>query len=506
MKSKYVCVHGHFYQPPRENPFTGEIQDQVSAHPYANWNERIAAESYAPNLDAPVLDENGHELKRVNNYAWISFDFGPTLMSWLEINAPEAYAGIVSADRQSAKNLGGHGSAMAQSYNHTILPLSSQADKRTQIKWGIADFAHRYGRNPTGMWLPETAVDGETLSMLAEEGIHFTVLSPYQAGNVIASDGTAVDVGDGGIDTTKPYSVEPSPGKKLAVFFYDGPLSQEIAFNGLLEDGRRLAGRLVETIAEKSDGPALSNVATDGETYGHHHRFGEMALAAAIDALRGGGLVELTNYPGFLEVRPPEMRVEVIENSSWSCAHGVERWRSDCGCSTGGDDGWNQAWRGPLRAAFDWLRDSVADQFESTRGRLFADPWSARDSYIEVLLGRSGVDFIAEHGLPGLDVAAVEEALGLLEAQKSSMLMYTSCGWFFNDLAGIETIFVMRHAGMVVQLVRRHTGRDLEPGLLEKLELAVSNRDGMTGRDIYGAEVAPFLVASRGPVLGPDRR
>lgn len=494
MKSNYVCLHGHFYQPPRENPFTGAIQDQPSALPFANWNERITAEAYAPNLSARVLGESGTEVARVNNYAWTSYDFGPTLLAWLEAHAPETYSGIIESDRQSASNLGGHGSAMAQSYNHTILPLANSADKHTQIKWGVADFEHRFGRFPTGMWLPETAVDRETLSLLAAEGIEFTVLSPYQAGSVLGPDGVVADVRDGSVDTTVPYIVEPSPRTRLAVFFYNGPLSQEIAFDGLLDDGRKLAARLVDSIGDVSAGPALANVATDGETYGHHHRFGEMALAAAVEELRGDPKTQLTNYRAYLDVQSPRARVEVIEDSSWSCAHGVERWRSDCGCSTGGEEGWNQAWRAPLRSAFDWLRDAVAVRFEASRGRLFADPWAARDAYIQVVLGRPGAEFMAEFGAPGIDAAAQAEALGLLEIQKSAMLMYTSCGWFFNDLAGIETIFVLRHAGMVVQLAREHAGTDLEPELLSRLEAAVSNRGGLTGRDIYATEVAPFLI------------
>ncbi|MDH3190925.1 MAG: DUF3536 domain-containing protein, partial [Acidimicrobiia bacterium] len=478
--SGFVCIHGHFYQPPRENPFTGKVDDQPSAAPYPNWNERITAESYTPNLSALVLGGEGEEKTRVNNYSWISFDFGPTLLSWLEANSPETYAGIIDSDRQSISHFGGYGSAMAQSYNHTILPLSTDRDKRTQVKWGIADFVHRFGRQPQGMWLPETAVDSTTLDILAEEGIGFTVLSPYQADSIEDDSGDATDVSGGRIDPRRPYYVETASGRPIAVFFYDGPVSQEIAFNGVLEDGRLLAERLAGVATNGVPG-SLAHVATDGETYGHHHRFGEMALAAAIEMLRATSDVELTNYQAYLADHPPETRVRVVENSSWSCAHGVERWRSDCGCSTGGEDDWNQSWRAPLRSALDWLNQRVTADFESTGDRLLTDKWDARDQYIEVLLGRAPEDFIEEHSLPGLDRDRRSQALAQLEIQHRAMLMYTSCGWFFNDLTGLETVFVLRQAGRVIELARRATGIDLEPDFVELLGQIHSNHENVTG-------------------------
>lgn len=491
--SNYVCLHGHFYQPPRENPFTGEIQDQPSAAPFRNWNERITSECYGPNLSAPVLGDDGVELARTNNYGWISFDFGPTLLDWLEDHAPDTYRGIIDSDSNSASHFGGHGSAMAHAYNHSILPLANPRDKRTQIRWGIADFVHRFGRRPKGMWLPETAVDGETLEILIDQGIEFTVLSPHQAESVYGDDGDWKDVANGRVDTRIPYRVEPVPGKSIAVFFYDGPLSQEIAFNGLLEDGRILAKRLADTLGKPPKSPSLAHVATDGETYGHHHRFGELALASAIEEWRADAGVAITNYGQFLALYPPTRLARVEAQSSWSCAHGVERWRSDCGCSTGSHPGWSQSWRAPLRKALDGLRDSLIPDFESARGRLLIDPWAARDAYIEVLLGRATPDFIAEHGLPDLGPAEVRTALGLLQIQHLAMLMYTSCGWFFDDIAGLESVFVLRHAGKAIEMAREVTGRDLEPAFLAHLDRANSNVGGMNGRDIYLAEVAPYM-------------
>ncbi len=489
---RHVCVHGHFYQPPRENPFTGVVEDQISARPFANWNERIVAESYKPNLAARVLDANGDDLEQVNNYTFISHDFGPTLLAWMEENHPEVYRGIIDSDRQSMGIFDGHGSAMAQSYNHTILPLSTREDKETQIAWGIADFRSRYERHPEGMWLPETAVDNETLEILVDNGILFTVLSPYQAALAEQDPGSLVDVTGGRIDPRFPYWVEPAPGKSIAVFFYDGPVSQEIAFNGLLEDGRRLADRLIQTLGPEEDSPMLGHVATDGETYGHHHRFGEMALASAIRSIQANPEVSLANYGSFLAAHPPSRRAVIREDSSWSCAHGVERWRSDCGCSTGGEPGWHQRWREPLRRSLDWLKGVLTTDFDESGAALLTDPRNARNAYIEVLLGRDSDSFLDEHCVPRLAEDERKKALGYLEIQRRSMLMYTSCGWFFNDLEGLETVFVLRHAGRAIDLAREVLGRDFEPEFLSLLEEATSNR-GRTGRDVYYREVTPFM-------------
>lgn len=494
MVTNFVCVHGHFYQPPRENPFTGTIEDQPGAAPYGNWNQRIAAECYTANLAAPILDDGGVVLRRVNTYEHISFNFGPTLLDWLEANEPKTYRGIVAADRTSALRHDGHGPAIAQSYNHTILPLSNHRDKVTQVRWGIADFLHRFGRRPAGMWLPETAVDTETLEVLAAEGIQFTILSPYQAASVRGEDGTWRDVGYGSVDTRVPYQIDLPGVGSMSLFFYDGPLSQEIAFNGVLEDGRILAKRLVQAIGEQNGGALLAHVATDGETYGHHHRHGEMALAAAIEELEGEADVTLTNYAAYLAAHPARVAAKIVEDSSWSCAHGVERWQADCGCSTGAHPDWDQAWRRPLRDALDWLRDTLIPVYEEQGGELLADPWATRDAYVEVILGHSVGEFIDRHSSKILGEADRGRAAALIEIQHRAMLMYTSCGWFFDDVSGLEAVLVLRHAGRVIHLARTALGLDLEPGFLDRIAEARSNLDAKTGRDVYESSVAPFMA------------
>jgi alpha-amylase/alpha-mannosidase (GH57 family) len=491
--SNYVCVHGHFYQPPRENPFTGVVAEQPTAAPFHDWNERITAECYAANARAEILDDSGVVVRTVNNYERISSDFGPTLLSWLEENAADTYQAIVGADTTSSHRFDGHGSAMAQAYNHTILPLTNQRDRVTQVRWGIADFEHRFGRRPEGMWLPETAVDSETLDILAREGISFTVLSPFQAAAVEGENGSWHEIEGGGVDTRIPYSVDLPEGRRISVFFYDGAISHEIAFNGILEDGKALAGRLVGAASGGDDGPTLAHVATDGESYGHHHKHGEMALAVALDLIDADPGVRLTNYPEFLARHPATRSASIVEDSSWSCAHGVERWRSDCGCSTGRHPDWNQRWRGPLRDSLDWLRDQLVGPFEAVGSDLFPDPWAARDAYIEIVLGGPRAGFLDRHARPELSEEEQKTAIGLLEIQHRSMLMYTSCGWFFDDISGLEAVFVLRHAGRVAQLARDVLRLDLETEFLARLEAARSNLDGMTGRDVYQREVTPFL-------------
>jgi len=492
LSSGHICIHGHWYQPPRENPFTGVVDDQPSAAPYANWNERITAECYEPNSEAKILAEDGSVRRTLNNYCYVSSDWGPTLLDWLDDHHPDLYQRIIDADLASRERFGGHGTAMAQAYNHTILPLSNRRDKRTQILWGIADFESRFGRSPEGMWLPETAVDLESLELMADTGVGFTVLSPYQAAWVL--DGSEwIDVVGGSIDTRVPYTVQLFGGRSISVFFYDGPLSQEIAFNGVLDDGAILAKRLVQGLGEPSADTRLVNVATDGETYGHHHRFGEMALARAIEEIESDPDITLTTYAQFLASSPPTRIVRIIEATSWSCAHGVDRWRSDCGCDTGRHPEWNQEWRSHLREAMDLLRDAVAEEFDVRGGTLLIDPWLARDEYVEVLLGGSTERFLDRHMAPGAGESR-PTALALLEAQRHAMLMYTSCGWFFDDLAGLEGVFVLRHAGKLIQLTRDVSGLDLEAPFLEVLERAESNRGG-TGRDVYETEVAPFIRA-----------
>jgi alpha-amylase/alpha-mannosidase (GH57 family) len=489
LTKNFVCIHGHFYQPLRENPFDGSLIEP-SARPYPNWNVRISEECYRSNTQVPVLGEDGDVARKLNNYEWISFDFGPTLLDWLERRDPTTYSRIIATDRKTADRFSGHGSAMAQAYNHTILPLSNARDKRTQIRWGVADFEHRFGRRPEGMWLPEAAVDLETLQILSNEGILFTVLSPHQAASVRDSEDVWLDVYGGKVDSREPYLVELPAGKRISVFFYDGSISKDIAFDGLLHDGRILAKRLTQAFSDPTGNQMLVNVATDGETYGHHHAHGEMALARAIVDLNGDPDVSITNYGEFLSANPPDQVVRIIENSSWSCAHGVERWKSDCGCHAGPHPDWNQEWRRPLRRSLDFLRDRAIGHFEVIGSELFEDPWAARDAYIEVLLGGDSDTFLARHGRPELGAGHRERALQLLEIQRQAMLMYTSCGWFFEDVTGVETIIVLRHAGMLIDLTRRAVGVDMEPEFRRLLAEARSNVDSKTGRDVFDSEVA----------------
>jgi alpha-amylase/alpha-mannosidase (GH57 family) len=494
---RYVCIHGHFYQPPRENPWLEAIERQDSAQPYHDWNERVTAECYGPNALARILD--GDRIVRiVNNYARISFNCGPTLLSWMEANAPEVYRAIQEADRDSAARFGGHGSAMAQPYNHMIMPLATRRDQVTQVHWGLRDFQRRFAREPEGMWLPETAVDVPTLEVLAERGVRFTVLAPSQAARVRRKGETAWEELNGTrVDPTRPYEVPLPSGRTIVVFFYDGPISRAVAFERLLHRGEDLARRLRGGFSDERDWPQLVHIATDGETYGHHHRFGDMALAYALHALETGGGVELTNYGQYLERHPPTHQAEVRERTSWSCVHGLERWRSDCGCNAG-REGWSQAWRGPLREALDGLRDELAGPFEEHARRLLHDPWAARDGYVDVVLDRSfeaRERFLAGHARRELSAEETVCVSKLMEMQRHLMLMYTSCGWFFDDLAGIETVQVLTYAARVLDLAREALGRDREEEFLARLGQARSNvPEHGDGRQVWAKLVKPAAV------------
>ncbi|HYB52510.1 MAG TPA: DUF3536 domain-containing protein, partial [Thermoanaerobaculia bacterium] len=477
--TRYVCVHGHFYQPPRESPWLEAIEVQDSAYPYHDWNERVTAECYAPNAHSRILDDRERIASIVNNYARISFDFGPTLLSWLEQKSPDVYAAVLTADRESRDRFSGHGSALALPYNHMILPLANRRDRRTQVLWGIHDFTRRFGRAPEGMWLPETAVDVETLDALAELGIRFTILAPHQALRARPLGGRWSDVAGGKIDTTVPYRVSLSSGRALDVFFYDEGISRDVAFGGLLHSGQRFAARLKAAFPAEGDGPRLVHLASDGETYGHHHPHGDMALAFALASIEAGEDVALTNYAEFLEKRPPEDEVEIREFTSWSCAHGVERWRAGCGCATGTHPGWSQAWRGPLREALNGLRDAVTVPFEEKGRDLLRDPWAARDEYAAVVLDRSPGNverFLQAQAARPLEPEERVAARKLLELQRHAMLMFTSCGWFFDDVSGIEAVQVLQYAGRVVQLAEDLFGGSFEGPFLDALARARSNR------------------------------
>jgi alpha-amylase/alpha-mannosidase (GH57 family) len=497
---KNVCIHGHFYQPPRENPSLEYVELQESAYPYHDWNERVTAECYAPNAASRMMDENGRIANITNNYSRISFDFGPTLLSWLEENAGEVYQSILEADCESSKTFSGHGSAIAQAYNHMIMPLANSRDKRSQVIWGLRDFEHRFRRTAEGMWLPETAVDVETLDLLAELGVKFTILAPRQASRVRRIGGRSwKDVSGERIDPTRAYLVRLPSKRKIAVFFYDGPISKAVAFERLLDNGQQFAERMMSGFSDERDWPELVHIATDGESYGHHHHFGEMALSYALDHIQSNSLAKVTNYGEFLEQNPPTHEVEIFENSSWSCVHGIERWRSNCGCNSGGHSGWNQEWRAPLRRALDWLRDQVASRYEEKARTLLKDPWLARNNYIRLILDRSeeNVDsFLAEHATRQLQIPEKITVLKLLELQRHAMLMYTSCGWFFDELSGIETVQVIQYAGRVVQLATELFGDlELEQSFLAKLAEAKSNiPEHNNGARIYEKFVKPAMV------------
>jgi alpha-amylase/alpha-mannosidase (GH57 family) len=490
---RFVCVHGHFYQPPRENPWLDAIDSQPSAAPYHDWNARITAECYAPNTAARILDEQGRIQHIINNYAWMSFNVGPTLMRWLAQAEPVAYAGILAADKEGQARFGGHGPAIGQAYGHIIMPLATPRDRRTQVAWGVADFHHHFGRNPEGMWLPEAAVCTDSLEALAEYGVRYTVLAPHQAARFRAL-GTDEwqDVAGTGIDTTVPYRVNLPSGRQIAIFFYNGSVSQSIAFQGLLNSGESLAQALLGNVSADTTTPRLAHVATDGETYGHHHRHGEMALAYALHHIHDTGLARITVYGEFLALCPPQHEVQIVEQSSWSCSHGVERWRSDCGCHTGGALGWNQAWRGPLRHALEWARTEVDAQWEKTAARVFANPWQARDAYIEIINDPSDATvkrFLTKNARNNQRWPA----LALLELQRQLMQSFTSCAWFFNDPSGIETIQVLRYAARMMQLAKQTLQLDLEEGFHEQLEQVVSNT-GVTVAELYTQQVQPLTI------------
>jgi hypothetical protein len=528
-----IVIHGHFYQPPRENPWLEAVEIQDSAAPYHDWNERVTAECYAPNTAARRVDEQNRIVDIVDNFEKISFNVGPTLMAWLARQAPAVHERIVEADRASVRARGGHGNALAQVYNHMILPLASRRDKVTQVRWGIEDFRARFGRDPEGMWLPETAVDVESLEVLAEAGVRFTVLAPHQAERVRCIGAEAwEDVGDG-IDPSRAYLWRGSGGGQLVLFFYDGPISRAIAFADALERGERLVNLLMGGFSDARDWPQIVHCATDGESYGHHHRFGEMALAAALGQIESAGEAELTNYGAFLAAHPPTHEVEIRDNTSWSCAHGVERWRSDCGCGVDGRR--SHRWRAPLRGTLDWLRDEIDTLFETRGGTLLKDPWAARDEYIDVVLDRTpeSIDaWLSRHARPTLaadppptkggaggsarksprqgifepsppprplDAEARLEIAKLMEMQRQRMLMYTSCGWFFDDLAGLEPVQNLKYAALALRYFRQLGGGAPETELLRRLEAVPAEASTYTdGADVYRRLVRPAVV-------GPER-
>jgi len=439
---KFICIHGHFYQPPREDPWTEQVPSEESAAPYHDWNQKITRECYAPNLEAKILDREGRIREHFNNFLHMSFDVGPTLLEWLRDNESSVYEGILSADQGSLELNSGHGNAMAQCYNHMILPLATRRDKETQVIWGIRDFEYRFGRTPEGLWLPDTAVDLESLALMAREGIRFSILAPRQAQSFRwLGEVKWMETKDRPLDPRVPYRLNLPRGESITLFFFHDPLSRE------------------------------------------------MALAYSLERLQGEKVTAVTNYGAFLERFSVHHEVRIWENTSWSCAHGVERWRSDCGCHVGGKPGWNQAWRRPLRETLDWLRDAVNPSFEEAASRLLRDPWEARNDFISLLLEHTPENrrsFFATHALSRPDIHEEVRILELMEMQRNLMFMFTSCGWFFDDPAGLETLLILKHAAKAAETATSLLGLKLEPELSRRLE-AINSNDPVqgTGRDLW---------------------
>ncbi|HEX7721510.1 MAG TPA: DUF3536 domain-containing protein [Pyrinomonadaceae bacterium] len=521
-----LIIHGHFYQPPRENPWTGIVEEEPSAAPFHDWNERIHIECYRANAFASIKGPATGEEQLVNNYAHISFNFGPTLLNWLAQNHPDTYKRILEADRDSILQHGGHGNAIAQAFGHAILPLCNDHDLRTQIRWGLADFRYRFGREAEAMWLPETACSDPVMDALIDEGLRFVILAPQQAARIRvltsensdrvdnevstgsdsdrvnpAQDSVWSQVNEATLDTSVPYRYlhRDAPHKSINVFFYNGLTSRAIAFENLLRSSREL----VDAFARAVDDKDMLNVATDGETYGHHFKFGDLCLAYALESDAPARGFQITNYAEYLDARPAKSEVEIYngpdgEGTSWSCQHGVGRWIRDCGCHTGGAAGWNQRWRKPLRQALDYLRDENISYFEATRGTLFIDPWASRDDSIALVLDpqHSREQFLFEHAGRRASPDQQWRALTYLELQRMLLLMYTSCGWFFNDISGIETIQTLKYAARAIDLMEQLDLPSARGRFLEILSAAKSNRTELgTGADIYGKFVEPLSVA-----------
>ena len=500
----FLTIHGHFYQPPRENPWLEAIELQDSALPFHDWNERINKECYNPNSVSKIVDSRNRILDVVNNYEYMSYNFGPTLLSWMEQFAPLTYERIIKADIESISEHNGHGNAIAQVYNHIIMPLANEHDKETQIKWGIRDFEYRFGRKPEGMWLAETAVDDDTLRILEANGIKFTILSPYQADKFKKKgDKEWTDVSWGNIDPARSYkyNIKSAPGKSIDLFFYDGAISRSVAFDELLKDGNKFIKRLKEGVSDCRDFPQIVNIATDGESYGHHTKFGDMALAYVLKVKAKDEGFKITNYAEYLEKYRSDCEVEIKQASSWSCFHGVGRWKEDCGCSTGGHPGWNQKWRKPLREALDYLRDELVIIFEQEGPKYFDNVWEVRNNYIDVILDRNEMNvkkFQQDNFKPDLSDEQKVHAMELLEIQRQAMLMYTSCGWFFSEISGIETVQIMKYAARAMQLATKFSNKDLETHFLEILSEAKSNiPEHGTGKDIFERFVKPSIVTTK---------
>lgn len=509
-----ICIHGHFYQPPRENPWTGEIELQESAKPYHDWNERIYDECYKANAEAEIIDDKGTVVSVINNYEMLNFNFGPTLLAWIQAKHPVTYEKIIEADRKSIKLHGGHGNAIAMCYNHMIMPLANLNDKITQVKWGVADFRYHFGREPEGIWLPETACNDETIEVLISEGIKYIILDTSQAAFIRKlGEEEWKDVNDNSIDPKFPYRrfSELNRNMYLDIFFYDGPVSKSVAFDDVLVSSQNLLNKIFSASDEKKHVQQLISVATDGETFGHHKKHAERTLAYFMKTLVPQNRLKVVNFGEYLAAHKPEYEVRIKrgdngEGTSWSCVHGVKRWKEDCGCGGGG--GWIQQWRKPLRESMDWLRDQMIIIYENIGSIFFRDVWKARNAYIELLLQpmeQNHAKFFSQNAVRSFNEAEQQLALKLLEMQRYSMLMYTSCGWFFSEISGLETVKILEYASRAMELVKDVTGIELEEEFKERLAEAKSNIPKYkTGKGVYMKLVKPHRPSSFGSVVNKE--
>ena len=506
MTGVFVTVHGHFYQPPRENPYLDAIERQPSAAPCHDWNERVHQECYRPNAFARILNDRGEVIRIVNNFEYLSFNIGPTLMSWMERYDVEVYQRILDADRLSCDRLDGHGNAIAQVYNHIILPLANERDKITQVRWGIDDFKARFQRDPEGMWLAETAVDYPTLKVLVEEGIKFIILAPSQAQRcrLLPTPDDAnpkwTEVGGGQIDPIQPYRCFIPDGNPnhdyIDIFFYDGPISRDMGFNHVMDSSQHFASRIGQAVRGDHREAQLISVATDGETFGHHKAGAEKALAYALTTEFGQNGWMVTNFSHYLSHHPPTWEVALKPVTAWSCSHGVDRWQDDCGCGGGGL--WHQKWRRPLRETLDWLRDQLIELYNDRGAELFSDPWAARNNYVQVIRDRAPANvqaFLEAHQSHALNDDERIDALRLLEMQRHALFMYTSCGWFFDEISRPEGTQILRYAARAIELAGAVAGIQLEEPFMQQLRQAPSNVEHFNhGAHIYRESVIPSKI------------
>jgi len=505
--NKYCVIHGHFYQPPREDPWEDEIERQPSAAPYHNWNERIYDECYRPNSFSRILNDNGEIISINNNYSYMNFNFGPTLLRWLAKKHPTVHRRVVEADKRSCDDNNGHGSAIAQVYNHIIMPLAPRKDKITQIRWAKSFFKRHFNREPEGMWLAETAVNMETIACLVEENIKFTILSPNQAGSFRHQNGDWISTENHGIDPRYPYRcfVEDHAGnrngKYIDIFFFDESLSRRISFEDLLASADILANEINGCFDNNSNENQLVNIATDGETFGHHKKKADMCLAYFFRKRAAQSGINVVNYATYLAKNPPVREVRVKnafgEGTAWSCAHGTGRWIRDCGCNTGALPGWNQKWREPLRRAMQTLQSEINFTYQREMSVFFDKPFEIRDTYEMFMDDQSGIDkFLRKKAKKGVKISDEQlmRIIMLLEAQKFMLFSFTSCAWFFNDITGIEPAQNLKYALRAWQLTYPDSKTN---SILREFELilqqAKSNYPDLNGRKLLEKEALPMI-------------